>query len=63
MFKKFILGLYYYDTPNMEHNSIDIHVTDFTFLNTLDSNKAYFHQCGSKGEDEARIPQQLVGGK
>ena len=49
MFKKFSGGPFYYDTTNMEHNTINIQINYYTFLNTVYSNKAYFHQREIKG--------------
>ena len=61
MFKQCSGVLYYYDMTNMEHNTIFGQVTDYTFLNTVKSNKSYFHQCESKGTNKAIIIQQLTG--
>ena len=61
IFKKFSGGLYYYYTTSMEHNIINIQDADCTFMNKLESNKTYFHQCEIKVANEERIPQQLVG--
>ena len=61
MFKRCSGGLYYYDTNSTEHNTINIQVTDYTFINTVERNKAYFHQREIKGSGEARIPQKLAG--
>ena len=44
IFNQFSGGIYYYDTANMEHNIINRQFTDYTFLNTVDRNKAYFHK-------------------
>ena len=49
MFKQCSGGVYYYDTTNMEHNTIKIQVTDYTFLNTVERNKTYLHQHKTKG--------------
>ena len=61
MFKQWSGGLYYYDTTNTKYNIINIQVNDYTFLNTVESNKAYFRQREIKGAYETRIIQQLVG--
>ena len=61
IFKQCIRWLYYFDRTNMEHNIINSQVTDCALLDTVDSNKAYFHQCEIKGADKAIIPQQIVG--
>ena len=37
-------GLYYYDTTNMENNTTNNQVANYTFLNTVDSNKSYFQR-------------------
>ena len=55
MLKQCSGGPYYYNTTNTEYNIINIQVTDYTFLNTVESNKAYFHQRESKGAYETRI--------
>ena len=44
VFKKFSWGLYYYDTTNMKHNTINNQVTYYTFMITVESNNTYFHQ-------------------
>ena len=59
IFKQFGTGLYYFDTSN-EAFSED-QTTDYTFLNTVDINKSCFHRQETKGAEEARILQQLVG--
>ena len=41
MFKECSGGLYYDDMTNMEHNIINSQITDWKFLNTVESNKAY----------------------
>ena len=46
---------------NMENNIINSHVTDYTFLDTVDINKAYFHRRGIKLSDKSIILLQLVG--
>ena len=37
-------GIYYYGTTNMEHYIINSRVTGCTFMNTVESNKVYFHE-------------------
>ena len=44
MFKQCRTELYCYYMTNMEHNTINIQVIDYTFINTVEINKAYFHQ-------------------
>ena len=61
IFKKFSGGLYYYEMTNTEYNIINIQVTDYNFLNTIERNKAYFHQCKIKLSDKARTIQQIGG--
>ena len=45
----------------MENNTTNNQVTGYTFLNTVQSNKSYFHRCEIKGFVIARLIQQLVG--
>ena len=59
--KQYSGGLYYYDTTNMENNTTKNQVTDYIFMNTVESNKSYFHRREIKGSDAARIFQQLEG--
>ena len=61
MFKKWSRGLYHYDTTNMKHNTINIQVAYYNFLNIVESNKAYLHQREIKGTDDAIILQNIVG--
>ena len=44
----------------MEHNIIDIQVTNYTFLKTLERNKSYFQQREIKGVDKARTLQKKI---
>ena len=60
IFKQCSGGLYYFHTTNMKHKIINSQVTDYTFLNTVESNNSYFQQRETKGVDKARIPQQTV---
>ena len=48
---------------NMENNIINSHVTDYTFLDTVDINKAYFQWREIKGADKSRTIQQNIGQK
>ena len=59
IFKQCGTGLYYIDTTNKAFS--ENQTIDNTFLNTVDSNKLCFHRRETKGSDEARILQQLVG--
>ena len=61
MFKPFRGGLYYYDMTKMKHNTINSKDNGYTFLNTVENNKAYLHQRKTKGADKARILQQPQG--
>ena len=53
-------GLYYYDTTNMENNTTKNQVTDYIFMNTVESNKSYFHRREIKGAYASIILQQLI---
>ena len=55
------IWIYYYYSTNMKHRIINSQVTDYTFHNTVNNNRVYFHQREIKGADEARILQQLLG--
>ena len=59
IFKKCGAGLYYFYTENEDFS--EDQTTDYTFLNTVDSNKSCFHRREIRVEDEARIFQQPVG--
>ena len=59
-FKQCSRGIYYYDTNNMENNTTNNQVTNYTFMNTAECNKSYLHSREIKVSDEARIIQQLV---
>ena len=61
IFNKCSRVIYYFDTTNMEHKIINSQVTDYTFLNTVQINKAYLQQSEIKGSDKSRILQQIVG--
>ena len=61
MFKQCSRGIYYYDMNSMEQKIINSQVNDYTFLNTVESNKTYFYQIEIKGEGKATIPQKIVG--
>ena len=52
-------GLYYFDTKNEAF--AEDQTTDYTLLNTVDSNKSCLHRREIKGADEGKILQQLVG--
>ena len=60
-FKQCSRGIYYYDMNNTEQNIINSQVNDYTFLNTVESNKTYFYQIEIKGEGKATIPPKIVG--
>ena len=51
-FNSYSGDLYYYYTANMEKNTTNNQVTDYTFLN-----KSYFHRHETKGEDASIISQ------
>ena len=61
MFKQYSGGIYYYDKTNMKNTNTNIQVTDYTFLNTVNNNKAYLRQLEIKVADEARLSQHLLG--
>ena len=60
-FNQYIGGLYYYGTKNMENNNTNNQVTNYSFLNTVQTNKSYFHKREIERVDAARIVQQLLG--
>ena len=41
-------GIYYFNTTDTEHNIINIQVTAYILRNTVEINKAYFHQHETK---------------
>ena len=43
-FKKCSVGLYYYDDTNMKNHTANNQVTDYTFTNTVEIEKLYFHR-------------------
>ena len=45
-FKQYIRELYYYGTTNMENNTTNNQVTNYTILKTIENNKSYFHIYG-----------------
>ena len=52
--------LYYYHTTNMENKNTNNQFSDYFFINTVQSNKSYFHKREIKGAYTAKILQQLV---
>ena len=62
-FIQYSRGLYYYDTTNMENYNTTNQVSDFYFLNTLQSKKSPFFKHEVEEADAERIPLQLVGWK
>ena len=53
IFKQCREGLYYVDTKNEAF--AEDQTTEYTFLNTVDSNKSCFHRREIKGADKSRI--------
>ena len=59
IFKQCGAGLNYFDTTNEAFAAYQ--TTDYTLLNTVDSNKSCFYRQEIKGTYKAIILQQLIG--
>ena len=63
-FEPYDNGLYYYDTtkaPTVVKDNISKQFTSYSFLQTIEDNKAFYTDLEVKGADAARKQQEEIG--
>jgi hypothetical protein len=60
-FKEFENGLYFYDVADCNENNYRNQVNSYSFILSVDSNKAQFHRREIEGADQARALYKTIG--